>query len=97
MKSIQYLFRNVDDLKFKMAEKGIFLTFLECIGIKDEECSDLLLKFLKIELVTTQESDEDTDRFSLLSEPGDNENNTSFVTLIKSVKNKILNEIPSEY
>lgn len=53
MKLLKFLFGKVEDLKLKMAEKGMFVQLLKCLGAKDESTQTLILNFFKIELVVS--------------------------------------------
>jgi len=55
-----------------MAEKGLFVWLLLCLGAKDEQSQSLILNFFKMELVVTNNDEENEQRWSLLSDPGDN-------------------------
>lgn len=41
-----------------MAEKGLFVWLLLCLGAKDEQSQSLILNFFKMELVVTNNDEE---------------------------------------
>ena len=69
LKLLQLLFTSVDQLKFHMVEKDIFVQLLDCIGTKtNEECQALLLNFFKMELA--MKSDDEQEGAQRWSDPG---------------------------
>ena len=61
LKLLQLIFTSVDQLKFHMVEKDIFVSLLDCIGTKtNEECQALLLNFFKMELAIKSENDKES-------------------------------------
>ena len=54
----------MDDLKLKMAERGIFVTLFMSVCQKNESCQALLLNFFKLELIVAQEDEESSERLS---------------------------------
>lgn len=82
LRFISFLFSKVEGLKLNMANQDMFLILLDSFYNQDESCKNHILNFFKLELLTSEESNQSGDRLSWLSDSSNSAKNNTIVNLL---------------